>query len=190
MNEFRELLLGAGHRRDKDVQTPNGKTWRNLTTLDMYEASGADIIFDLDLVAGPGQFGRLPFDDSTFDELHAYDVLEHLGVQGRYEEFFHEFREYWRILKPGGFFCATVPRSDNIHTWGDPGHRRVINELTLVYFSKAEVDKQLGITTITDYKRYMGDMDFEVVHLQLGEERTAFVMRKLPLDKTSELGPK
>lgn len=161
MSEFRELLLGCGHRREKDIITSNGREWQNLTTLDYYEESGADMIFDL-CKLNATERGRMPFDDNTFDEIHAYDVLEHIHQQGDYESFFYEFGEYFRILKPNGFLCATVPAA-NIHVWGDPGHRRVINGLTLVYLSRDEVTKQLGKTTITDYRRYAPDLDFRLI---------------------------
>jgi len=161
MSEFRELLLGAGHRRNKDIITVNGREFRNLTTLDYYEASDADVQFDL-CTLNPRERGHLPFDDNTFDELHAYDVLEHIHQQGDFESFFYEFGEYWRVLKPGGLLCATVPAA-NIHVWGDPGHRRVINGLTLVYLCREKVMEQLGKTTITDYLRYLGDTNYQLV---------------------------
>lgn len=174
--EYRELLLGCGHRREKDIITPNGREFRNLTTLDMYAESGADVIFNLDALSITNQ-GRLPFEDNTFDEIAAYDVLEHINHQGDYESFFYEFREYFRVIKNGGLFCATVPNDVGPHTWGDPGHRRVINDLSLVYLSRKAVMEQLGKTTITDYLRYSGDMEFQCVHLQPGKDRFGFVLK-------------
>ncbi len=175
---MRELLIGCGHRRDKDIKTPNGADWSNLTTLDYYQDAGADVLFDLCTLNARNR-GRLPFGDSEFDELHAYDVLEHTNVQGDYESFFHEFGEYWRVLKPGGLLCATMPREGTIHAWGDPGHRRVINALTLAFLSKKAYREQLGKTTMTDYLRYLGPTDFELMHEQEGQDRWAFVLRAI-----------
>lgn len=175
---MKELLLGCGHRRAKDVITPAGKEFQNLTTLDMYEECKPDIVFDLSRLNFKEQ-GRLPFNDNEFDEAHVYDCLEHFNAQGDFRSFCWEFREYWRVLKPDGLFCATVPRYDSDHAWGDPGHTRVINELSLVYLSKKEVEKQLGVTTLADYRRYTGNMDFECVHLQKGQERLAFVLKAI-----------
>lgn len=48
---------------------------------------------------------RLPFADNTFDKVICSEVLEHIpDYKGALEEI-------ERILKPGGMFCASVPRS-------------------------------------------------------------------------------
>jgi SAM-dependent methyltransferase len=47
---------------------------------------------------------ELPFADSTFDKVICSEVLEHIpDYQGA-------LREIERVLKPGGLFCASVPR--------------------------------------------------------------------------------
>lgn len=48
---------------------------------------------------------QLPFADNTFDKIICSEVLEHLPD---YEGALTEIR---RILKPGGLFCASVPRA-------------------------------------------------------------------------------
>ena len=51
----------------------------------------------------------LPFDNDTFDEIHAYEVLEHVGKQGDYIFFFAQFSDLYRILKPNGLLVAMSP---------------------------------------------------------------------------------
>lgn len=46
----------------------------------------------------------LPFADDTFDKVICSEVLEHIG------DYRGVLREIERVLKPGGLFCASVPR--------------------------------------------------------------------------------
>jgi SAM-dependent methyltransferase len=64
----------------------------------------ADIIADL--------AGIWPWDDSTVEEVLAYDVFEHLPNKRR------TMNELWRVLKPGGIARIQVPHA----TDGDGGH--------------------------------------------------------------------
>ncbi|MFT7288510.1 MAG: ubiquinone/menaquinone biosynthesis C-methylase UbiE [Halieaceae bacterium] len=47
---------------------------------------------------------RLPFPDNCFDAVICSEVLEHIA------DFQGALREIQRVLKPGGRFCASVPR--------------------------------------------------------------------------------
>jgi SAM-dependent methyltransferase len=78
----------------------------------------------------------LPFSASTFDEIHAYSVLEHYGRQGDFEGFFRGFGELWRVLKPGGYLIAGTPAYYDHWAWGDPGHTRIINHCTITYLTR------------------------------------------------------
>lgn len=46
----------------------------------------------------------LPFADNTFDKIICSEVLEHIP------DYRAALREIQRVLKPGGLFCASVPR--------------------------------------------------------------------------------
>lgn len=48
---------------------------------------------------------QLPFDDNTFDKVICSEVLEHIP------DYKGALREIERVLKPGGLFCASVPRT-------------------------------------------------------------------------------
>jgi SAM-dependent methyltransferase len=172
MSEKRELLLGCGSNLAKMCSPDNEPMeWSNLTTLDINPDCKPDIIHDLN--SHP-----LPFKNDTFDEIHAYQILEHLGRQGDYRFFFREFTEYWRILKPNGYLCANVPTYTGSWAWGDPSHTRIINEGTLVFLSQAEYAKQIGKTTMSDF-RYIYKADFELVTSRNHEAAFYFILRAI-----------
>lgn len=141
------LLLGAGHSRHKRVWLESAPDWTGeLVTLDMGDNCGADIVWDLDK-------RPLPFEDNQFDELAAYDVLEHLGRQGDWRGWFNEMAEYWRILKPGGLFGILVPVGTD--HFADPGHTRFfgMNHFSFLNqdFYKKCLDENIPVT---DYRWY------------------------------------
>ena len=150
-----ELLIGCGNSRTKKID-PSGNGWSDLTTLDHDPHCGADVIHDLE------SFEEWPFEDSRFDEVHAYDVLEHLGRQGDYRKFFHDFAEIYRVLKPDGLLLAKCPSWNSIWAWGDPSHTRIISSASLVFLDQHEYQKQVGNTPMTDF-RWLWKGDFELV---------------------------
>lgn len=117
--------------------------------------------------------------NSYFDEVHAYEVLEHCGAQGDYPLFFAQFREFWRILKPGGYFCATVPDWRSVWAWGDPSHTRIINEGTLVFLSQVQYKTQVGKTAMSDFRSLLTPADFEIVGARTSGEQFEFVLRAI-----------
>jgi SAM-dependent methyltransferase len=152
-----ELLLGCGNSRAKK-KTFDSFEWQELTTLDHDPNCGADVIHDL------GSREAYPFADDQFDEVHAYEVLEHIGQQGDFRKFFHDFGEIYRILKPGGHLFATCPRWDSIWAWGDPSHTRIISRASLVFLNQEQYRNQIGKTAMTDF-RWLWKGDFEPVHM-------------------------
>ena len=156
MSEYRELLIGCGNSRVRKIGfDPEQTEFRNLTTIDHDPNCGADVVHDLDCTPWP-------FEDNSFDEVAAYEVLEHLGRQGDYKAFFRHFGEIYRVLKHGGMLFATVPAWDDVWAWADPSHTRVIAPETLVFLDQTEYVAQVGNTPMTDF-RWLWKGDFERV---------------------------
>lgn len=106
---------------------------------------------------------KLPYSfaqDDEFDEIHAYDVLEHLGTQGDYKFFFGQFNEFARMLKPGGFMCITLPTPNGIWAFAEPGHTRLITMQTLIFLQQSKYTVEVGNTSMSDYRDvYTADFD-------------------------------
>lgn len=164
-----ELLIGCGGKRDRRIIVEGRKGWAELVTLDFNADHRPDVVHDLEQLP-------YPFADDTFTEVHAYEVLEHLGQQGDFRSFFAQFSELWRILKPGGYLAATCPSWRSLWAWGDPSHRRVINAGTLAFLSQRQYRDQVGKTSMSDF-RFCYRADFEPVTLNDDGENFAFVLR-------------
>lgn len=211
MSDYRELLIGCGRARDKRVQCPGhpsggySKEWVNLTTLDLNPHCGADLQGDLnapppwvvypqqrkgvedlgfnpDLPAGVAY----PLLSDFWDEIHAYEVLEHLGQQGDAASFLSHFSELYRLLKPNGYLCATVPSQHSKWLWGDPSHRRIINECSLVFLDQeqysAQIDRRLAAgqspTNMSDFRDSLGyRSDFKLVDQHDNRSTFTFILQ-------------
>jgi len=64
---------------------------------------------------------ELPFADDTFDKIICSEVLEHIP------DYLGALREIERVLRPGGLFCASVPRRwpEKICWWLCDGYYQV-----------------------------------------------------------------
>lgn len=67
-----------------------------------------------------GTAENLPYEDQSFDIVHAHHVFEHVADPLR------SAQEIYRVLKPGGIFLIEVPNQfDNIRFWRDTKLGRV-----------------------------------------------------------------
>lgn len=166
----KQLLLGAGTSRIKVLgQTED---WDDLTTLDFMEDSHPDIVWDLNEKPWP-------IEDNSFDEIHAYEVLEHLGSQGDWRAFFSDFTECWRILVPDGCLYATVPSLGSPWVWGDPSHTRYIGPESVNFLSQKMYEQNVGRTPMSDF-RSVYKADFEILGFETADEnRLAFALKAI-----------
>lgn len=175
--EARSLLLGCGHSRIKQIQPPGMPEWTGrLTTLDMGSECGADIVLDLaDHFEGKETL-PLPFDDNTFDEMGAYNCMEHWGRQGDWKGYFSEFTEYHRILKPGGYFGIIVPVGGD--ALADPGHTRFFSVNHFGFLNQAFYERnEVKGTCFTDY-RWFYKKNFDIAHMETDPAHIYVLLRK------------
>jgi hypothetical protein len=185
----RQLLIGCGYplRPLHGGAHPEGMTsdqryrkkmstihttnrWEALTTLDVNPECDPDLWCDLNAatpwIARPrGKSAFHELEGDYWDEIHAYEVLEHLGRQGDAHSFFAHFSEIWRLLKPGGQLLATVPSKRSGFFWGDPSHSRAIVEESLVFLDQSEYIRQCDgaqATGMSDF-RSIYKADFKLI---------------------------
>ena len=163
-----DILLGCGSNRVKKLHFGRDG-WNDLVTVDFATSHNPDVVWDLENLP-------LPFDGNSADEIHAYDVLEHLGGQGDWKFFFNQFADFWRMLKPGGLLFAQVPAWNSIWAFGDPSHKRIINAGSLVFLSQKQYEEQVGISPMTDYREWY-NADFDIVECMGNDDVFQFILR-------------
>jgi cyclopropane fatty-acyl-phospholipid synthase-like methyltransferase len=166
-----ELLLGCGSRREKLLSVPGKEQWEELVTLDINPDHNPDYVHNMEDLP-------LPFVHNFFDEIHAYEILEHTGEQGDWQFWFDQFSDFWRILKPGGLFFATVPMYTSEWAWGDPSHTRVIPACALTFLSQKAYADNVGKTPMSDFRFYY-KADFEIGYAQNAGEHLHFVLKAI-----------
>jgi len=167
----RELLIGCGSKWDKRMTCDGTRDWSNLSTLDNNKDHNPNYVIDLSVLP-------YPLADNLFDEIHAYEVLEHTGAQGDYKFFFRQFEEFWRILKPGGHLLATCPSRHSVWAWGDPSHTRIVQAEQLIFLSQKIYEEQVGKTPMSDF-RYMYKADFEIIYASDNKETVEFIIKAI-----------
>ena len=154
----RELVLGCGRVRVPSLISQGAKFYEDPTFLDINPDHKPHVVHDMTKLP-------LPFEDNSFDEVHAYEVLEHTGTQGDYHFFFAQFSDFWRILKPKGSLYVSVPMLDSPWAWGDPSHTRVFPPEFLIFLDQSQYTAQIGVTAMSDF-RYIYQADFREVWMK------------------------
>jgi SAM-dependent methyltransferase len=116
---MKSLDLGCGNRKQA-----------GMVGIDINPASAADVIHDLNLFP-------YPFDDSTFDEIHADNVIEHL------ENLPQVMEELYRIAKPDSTLKVIVPYFRARWAFVDPTHRHFFTVDSFGYFDPSHAFNQL-----------------------------------------------
>jgi hypothetical protein len=172
-----ERLIGCGARRVKDVCIGNRAEWSELVTLDINPAHKPDLVHDLQDIP-------LPFPDERFDEIHAYEVLEHVASQGDYRFFFAQFADLRRLLGRNGYLCGSAPSTTSPWVWGAPSHTRVISRESFTFLDQSEYSKQVGRTPLSDF-RYLYKTDFALVFERVTEHRYFFALQAIKPSRIS-----
>ena len=76
----------------------------------------------------------IPFEDGFFDNVTAFDFIEHIPRviynPTRRFCFVELMNEIYRVLKPGGIFLSYTPAFPHGVAWRDPTHVNIITEET------------------------------------------------------------
>lgn len=104
------LHIGSGNKRLPGV-----------TTVDILDLPGVDIVHDLDVIPWP-------FKDNEFDLIFTHSVFEHLEDQVALME------EMARVLKPGGRIIITVPHFRCVDAFTDSTHTHFFTTQSMDYY--------------------------------------------------------
>lgn len=135
----------------------SGKDFMNdALNLDVSENCNPDAITDLSDQSLLGttvqtrRFGDITFKEEQFEEIIAYDVLEHIP------DLVTAMTNCLAILKVGGNFTINVPYDMSYGAWQDPTHVRAFNERSWLYY--------------TDWYWYLGwhEYRFDLTKLEYG----------------------
>lgn len=174
------LILGAGMSRDKRIKFEGSKDVGKGSPdndFSKYEVVTHDIIGTQDVIHDLEEF-PYPWADEEFDEIHAYEVLEHTGTLGDGDFFFGQMNELWRILKEGGYLMITVPTWDSLEMWAIPDHKRPLPPQIFHFCNRQYVKKNYKRPMHGDYRKQLGPMNFEIVGVEEETEHCGIVLRK------------
>lgn len=123
---------------------------------------------------------NLPYQDSYFDSISAYDFIEHIPrfaiINGHTTfPFINFMNEVYRVLKPGGVFYAVTPFFPRMEAFTDPTHINFITKKTHTYFTLPNLSGSI----------YGFNGKFEIIKVkkvkasQVGKENSLWIVRLL-----------
>jgi len=102
----------------------SGRKYRpGAVNVDLTSETHPDVVHDLNVLPWP-------FESSSFDEVHAYDVIEHL------DDLLKTIEEIHRVTRPGGAVHLTVPHFSSDGAFTDPTHRHYFGMMTFDYLTE------------------------------------------------------
>jgi ubiquinone/menaquinone biosynthesis C-methylase UbiE len=137
-NSIIKVEIGAGLRRQIE----------GAITLDQWDSPAIDIVANLN-------DGLSLFPDNSIDEIHSSHVLEHI------EKLDELMKEMYRVLKPGGKMCGTVPHFSNAYYYSDYTHQKYFGLYTFSYFSNQDYFKRKVPAFYTQYKYEIHNIKLE-----------------------------
>jgi SAM-dependent methyltransferase len=140
------LNLGCGERTRPDA-----------LNVDCVGGSGADVVADLDRLPWP-------FENDRFDEVLAFDVLEHL------DRLVPVMEEIHRVSRPGAVIRITVPHFSSSNAFTDPTHRHYFGWFSTHYFTG---ENQWAFYTRSRFERITTSLMFHPSPLNVVVRRLA-----------------
>ena len=130
--------------------------WVNV---DWQDYPGVNVRWDLNVTPWP-------FNDGSFDEILAFDIMEHLT------DFTSAMDECWRVLQPSGLMTIRGPMAGGPNHHDDPTHVRGFTERSLNYYCPGT---QLGTTPLL-----YGTGRWELKRSWTGGANIHYALRRLP----------
>lgn len=127
------LQLGAGRKYNKDA-----------VNIDIVSSTNPDLVHDLDVIPWP-----LP--DSRFNEVLAYDVIEHLC------DVVKAMEQINRVCKNGALIKITVPHYSCVNSFTDPTHKHYFSSSSFNYFTG---DNEFDFYTQCRFKKIIAKIIF------------------------------
>ena len=98
---------------------------RGYVNLDSQKLENVNVVANIDK--------KLPFKDNTFDEILAFNILEHC------KDVVATMKEIYRISKDEAIIKIIVPHFTSSGSWGDLTHQRTFSYNSFNYFDKTNL---------------------------------------------------